>query len=199
MRPLREMIKNSLVVKMGLGVLTLVPLLVVIWFGYRILHYHTLLERYECNRDLCEADFNGDGVLGALLIDRTAPVPDFDSWLVVRDSGKELLREPRRSIDNSLKTHVAVVNDRRPARIIIYDHIFDHNAPRSLVFAYDGKTMVQQAPSEDDNDLLAAMGAADETGSYERWVLFQLLAVPVLVCYYALFTFVAWRVFGKRP
>jgi hypothetical protein len=148
---------------------------------------------------LPEKNFDGDAVPGTLSIDRTSPAPKFDSWWVVTDSGKELLREPRRSIDNSLKTHAAIIDDRGATRLIIYDHIFDHNPPRSLVFVSDGKTLVREAPLEDDNDVLAAMGSADETGTYERWVLFQLLAVPALVCYYALFAFVAWKIFRKRP
>jgi hypothetical protein len=189
--------KNSVLFKICVSFVILVPALVVLYFGYRIHRYHALLEKYECNRDVYEADFNGDGIPGTLSIDRTSPAPDFDSWLVVRDSGKELLREPRRSIDNSLKTHVAVISESRPARVIVYDHIFDHKPSRSLVLAYDGETMVQQPPSENDNEVLAAMGAVDETGTYERWVLFQLLAVPALVCYYALFI-VAWRHLRKR-
>jgi hypothetical protein len=188
--------KNTVSFKIGLSLLILVPALVVLCFGYRIHRYHALLEKYECNRDVCGADFNGDGVPGTLSIDRASPAPDFDSWLVVRDSGKELLREPRRSIDNSLKTHAAIISESRPVRLIIYDHIFDHKPPRSSVFTYDGKIMVQQPLSENDNEVLAAMGAVDETGTYERWVLFQLLAVPGLVCYYALFI-LAWRILVK--
>lgn len=179
-------VEHPMFFKFGLGLLVLIPALVVLCFGYRIHRYHVLLEKYECNRDVCEGDFNGDGEPGTLSIDRTSPAPDFDSWLVVRDSGKELLRAPRRSIDNSLKTHVAVISESRPAHVIVYDHIFDHKPSRSLVYVYDGKTMVQQPPSENDSEILAAMGAVDETGTYERWVLFQILAVPALVCYYAL-------------
>jgi hypothetical protein len=192
---MKETAKNSVFFKIGLSFLILVPALVVLCFGYRIQRYHALLEKYECNRDVCEADFNGDGVPGTLSIDRTAPAPDFDSWLVVRDSGKELLREPRRSIDNSLKTHVAVISESRPARVIVYDHIFDHKPSRSLVLAYNGKSMMQQSPSEKDNEVLAAMGAVDETGTYERWILFQLLAVPALIGYYIILAIVGRRMF----
>src|SRR5882762_6329372 len=184
---MKEAPTNSVFLKIGGSFLILAPALAVLFFGYRIHRYHADLEKYACNREVCEADFDGDGIPGTLSIDRTSPAPNFDSWFVVRDSGKEFLREPRRSIDNSLKTHVAVISDSRPARVIVYDHIFDHKPSRSLVFAYDGKTMVQQPPSENDREVLAAMGAVDETGTYERWVFFEILAVPALVGYYALF------------
>src|SRR5882672_9943786 len=146
---MKQTTKNSPLFQISLAFLILIPGLVVFSFGYRLHRYHSLLEKYECKRDLCEADFDGDGVLGTLSIDRTSPAAKFDSWWVVTDSGKELLREPRRSIDNSLKTHAAIIDDRGKARLIIYDHIFDHNPPRSLVFVFDGKTMVQNGPSED--------------------------------------------------
>lgn len=195
---MNKTINGSLLLKVAFGLLILLPGLGAFWFGLRLHRYHALLEKYECNRNVYEADFDGDGIPGTLSIDRSAPAADFDSWLVVVDSGTELLREPRRSIDNTLKTHAALIKDEAPVRLIIYDHIFDHRPPRSLVFAYAGKTMVKVAPSEKDKEVLAAMGANDETGSLERWILFQFIVVPTLVCCYAVVAFVGWRIFSKR-
>jgi hypothetical protein len=190
--------RNPLFLRVGFGVLILAPVLAVYFFEHRIKHYEALLEKYECDRRVCEADFDGDGRPGTLSIDRTAPAPKFDSWFVIVDSGKELLREPRRSIDNSLKTHAAVIAEAGVARVIIYDHIFDHGTPRSLVFAYDGKSMVKVSPSEEEREVLAAIEANDETGTFEKWVLFRLLVIPGLVFYYLVLGFVAFRVFWKR-
>ena len=188
--------KTTAIIKFGMGTLILVPALLVSWFAGRWNRYHSLLREYECNEQSCTADFDGDGVSGRLVIDHNAPAPDFDSWILVKDSNKEILRQPRRSIDNSLKTHVAIVHEGNRSRVIIYDHIFDHNPIRSLVFEFDGNTMIPQSPTPLDQEVLAAMGAADETGSYERWALFQVFVLPALICYYGLCLW-RWRVLKR--
>ena len=190
--------KKSLWLKMIFGVLLVVPTLVVYGFWHRIYRYHLLLNEHECQRNVCEADFDGDGVQGSLSVDKNMPAEDFDSWLVVTDSGKELLREPRRSIDNTLRTHAGIVSSPGGARLIIYDHIFDHKPPRSSVFAYDGRRMARVTPSEGDLEILAAMAARDETGTFEAWMLFQILSLPALACYYLLLAFAGWKLFSKR-
>lgn len=51
-----------------------------------------LLDAQECIHRACRIDFDGDGVPGSLLIDRTSPAEYYDSWLVAIENGGEILR-----------------------------------------------------------------------------------------------------------
>ena len=72
---MKQTARNSRLLKIGLGFLILIPALVVFSFGYRLHRYHSLLEKYECKRDLCKADFDGDAVPGTLSIERLRRLP----------------------------------------------------------------------------------------------------------------------------
>lgn len=185
-------------VALGFGFLIVTPALVAGYLLQVNRSYDKLLEKYECDQSVCEADFDGDGIKGTLSIDRAAPRPEFDSWFVVRDSGKELLRLPRRSIDNSLRTHAALLPEKGRARLIIYDHIYDSAGPRTLVLGFDGEKMQQVLATKKDYQLLAAIRARDETGTLEGWSIFQLVVWPTLFCYYLVVFVVIWRVLRKR-
>ncbi len=102
LRSLKQAIgEYQLLLRVTLGVLILLPGLVVYFCQRRAERYGSLRNQYECNRSVCEGDFDGDGVAGTLSIDYSAPATDFDSWFVMTDSGKEILRVPRRSLDAS--------------------------------------------------------------------------------------------------
>ena len=147
----------------------MVPAVVAVYLLQVIRSYDKLLEKYECDQSVCEADFDGDGIKGTLSIDREAPRPEFDSWFVVRDSGKELFRLPRRSINNSLRTHAALLPEEGRARLIVYDHMYDTAGPRTLVLVFDGEKMQPVLPTKKDYQLLDAIRARDETGTLEAW------------------------------
>ena len=150
-------------------------------------------------RESCDSDFDGDGIAGKLFIDHQTPASDFDSWFVIEDSGRQLLREPRRSLDNSLQTHAAVVSESPGSRLIIYDHIRDGSSPRSLVFAYDRSgRMIEVQPTKIDRDVLAALAVTDDTGTRNQWLLFQILAKPVLLCYLLILVAFVWYRRRKR-
>lgn len=147
--------------------------------------HFAVLQKYECNRALCHADFDGDGVPGKLFIDYDKPLANFDSWFVVEDSGRQLLKQPRRSYDGSLRTHAAILDDPLASRLIIYDHIRDGNPPGNLVFVYDGsRKMVQVPPQITDEQVLAALATTDDAGTKREWLLFQ-VAKPVVNCFLA--------------
>ena len=177
---------------------SVVPLIAFAYLQGRIGHYLTLLEKYECDRVRCEADFDGDGIPGALTIDASAPAVNFDSWFVVEDSGRQLLKLPRRRYDNSLGTVAAIVPG-PVTHLIIYDHIRDGSPPRDLVFAYDGSSkMIQVPPQKLDLDVLAALAATDDTGTRYRWLLVQFATPLVLLYLIALAGFVWYRHRRKR-
>ena len=153
------------------------------FFQGRLDRYSAVLENYECNRAVCQADFDGDGVPGKLFIDYDKPIANFDSWFVVEDSGRQLLKQPRRSYDSSLRTHAAILTEPSVrTRLIIYDHIRDGDPPRDLVFAYDGSSkMLQVLPRRIDEKVLAALATTDDAGTKHQWLLFQ-LAKPIVIC-----------------
>ena len=177
-----------------LALVSIVPLLAVAFFQGRMNHYAALLEKYECNRAVCDADFDGDGVPGNLFIDHAAPKSNFDSWFVVEDSGRQLLKQPRRSYDTSLRTHAAIISEPLATRLIIYDHMRDGGTPRNVVFAYDGSSrMIEVAPRKIDQDVLSALATTDDAGTRRQWLLFQ-LSKPILLCYFiALTVFILYR------
>lgn len=189
--------KRSLVLGIIVTLLALGPAGIAFWFSRVDNHHQAVLNEYECDRDVCEADFDGDGLLGTLTVDRAAPLSQYDSWWVVVDSGKELLRLPRRYIDNTLRTHAAVYTQSGTTRITIYDHL-DKKKPVNAVYAYDGHRMVEVAPSEKDRGILKAMGSLDDSGSFGTWVLFRVFWKPALVCYYLLLVVIGWIAFRKR-
>jgi hypothetical protein len=178
----------------------LVSMLPVIAFAFlqgRIRQYLGLLEKYECDRPRCDADFDGDGIPGSLSIDYRAPAVNFDSWFVVEDSGRLLLKQPRRSHDGTVRTQAAIISG-TVTRVIIYDHIRDGNPPRDLVFEYDGSSkMIQVAPQKLDLDVLAALAANDDTGTRYQWLLVQ-LATPLIFVYLAALAIFAWYRRRKR-
>lgn len=173
------------------------PLIAFAFLQGRNSHYLALLRKYECDRERCEADFDGDGIRGSLTIDYRAPSVSFDSWFVVEDSGRQLLRIPRRKHDDTTRSLVAIVTEPR-ARLIIYDHIRDGNPPRDLVFAYDGSSkMIQIPPQKLDLEILEALASNDDTGTRYRWLLVQ-FATPLVLLYLAALAALVWYRRRKR-
>jgi hypothetical protein len=80
---------------------------------------------------------------------------------------------------------VAIRNEIGGARLLIFDHTIE-GTPIRQVFSWDGKQMVQVLPSAADQEILAALGARDDAGSWNKWVFFRSLRLPVLAGYYVL-------------
>ena len=168
------------------------PVVAYAFLQGRISHYLALLEKYECDRARCEADFDQDGRPGNLIIDYDQPAANFDSWYVVEDSERQLLKIPRRSHDSTVRTHAAIVTE-PVTRLIIYDHVQDGRPPRDLVFVYDGLSkMIEIPPQKLDLELLAALAATDDTGTRYRWLLVQ-YATPVVILYLGALAVFAWH------
>jgi hypothetical protein len=168
----------------------LAPLVIYSRLSSKDERYTQTITKYECVQDNCVADFDGDGRTGNLLIDRTSPPPSgsysaHQAWLVVNDSHRELLRLPFSYADSTLRTHVAIRNEIGGARLLIFDHTTE-GKPVRQVFAWDGKQMVQVDPSAADQEILAALSARDDAGSWNDWALYRSLILPILVGYYVL-------------
>lgn len=188
---------KRLVLGFVVTLLALGPAGIVVWLAKLDNHHQAVLNEYECIRDVCDVDFDG-GSSGTLSVDRAAaPASEYDSWWVIVDSGNELLRVPRRYIDNTLRTHVAVHSEFGRTRLVIYDHL-NKEKPVNTVYAYDGRRMVEVSASEKDRLILKAMDALDDAGSFGKWVLFRVVWKPALVGYYLLLVAVGWIVRRKQ-
>ena len=192
------MMSNLWIRRFCFAMMAILPIVTVAYLQGRADRYAILVAKYECDRANCEADFDGDGKPGRLFIDYERPAPNFDSWFVVEDSGRQLLKQPRRSFDTSLRTHVAVIKDSPSARLIIYDHIRD-GPSRNLVFTYDASGKMIEVPStKTDEDVLAALAETDDAGTRNRWLVFQFLVKPTLFCYLMALIVFAWYRRRKR-
>ena len=170
--------------------LILIPLAAYVRLAAKDEKYSQTIARYECAADKCPADFDGDGRLGNVVIAETSAPPTGSypagkAWLVVSDSDRELLRLPYSYADNSLRTHVAIRPDSRGDRLLLFDHTRKGKAVRQA-YAWNGSRMVQIEPSLADQEILAALSARDDAGSWNRWALFRTFAKPLLLGFYLL-------------
>lgn len=174
---------------LGIGlILFSVPLVIDSRFSLRDDHYNKLVLDHERVQDESRADFDGDGTPGTLMIDRkTAPpqasYPGIQAWIVVIDSGRELLRLPYRYGDSTLRTHVAIREEAGRSRFLVFDHTAQ-GAPTRQVFVWNGNSMTEIEPSLSDQEILSALGARDDAGSWNDWALYRSLRVPALFLYY---------------
>jgi hypothetical protein len=185
------------------ALLVLLPLPVAYWLYAKDRRYDVVLEgpldAQECIHSACQIDFDGDGLPGSLIIDQGSPAEYYDSWLVVKESNREVLRLPHRRIDNTLRTHAAVRVERGKAHLIVYDHIKPPGPPINAVFAWNGERMVQIPPSKEEEEILEAMDARDDAGNFNRWVIYRTAVTPLLILYYvSIATFIVWRLYRRR-
>jgi hypothetical protein len=160
------------------------PLSLDSWLSKKDAHYDEVVGRHECDGDVCEADFNGDGTPGRLERSK-ASLTTQDRWLIAIDSGQELLRLPYKHIDGSLQTHAALRNESGKARLLIFDGT-EGGAPVQAVFEWDGQKMSQVTPSDADHQILSALAARDDAGTWTDWGIYRAFSLPLLLGYYSL-------------
>ncbi len=166
--------------------LVIVPLAIYELISARDTHFDEVVNQYECHGEKCEADFDGDGIAGYVeqtMDDSAAPS---NRLLVVFDNNQELLRLPYRYIDGTFRTHVAIRNDSGKARLLIFDVSFTTKRPVKTVYAWNGQKMVEVPPRDMDGEILAAMAARDDAGSWNNWAFFRAFALLILIGYYLL-------------
>jgi hypothetical protein len=181
-----------------LSILIASRLLLAGWLSAVDRGYDKLIAAYECTRDVCEADFDGDGILGRLVIERPT---QSESWVVVIDGAQELLRLPREFIDYTFRTHVAIRSEPGGSRLLVFDgtgiervggqawrNVLDHLFIERAVFVWNGQGMSQSRPSTEDREILSAMAARDDAGTWNFWGIYRFLSLPFLIVYYLLMT-----------
>jgi hypothetical protein len=57
----------------------------------------------------------------------------------------------------------------------------------NTVYAWDGKSLSEIAPARTDEEILSAMAARDDAGTFPEWVIYRVLAWPVRLVYASLF------------
>jgi len=182
--------------------LALLPFPIIYWLSAKDRHYDDVLrgmrDAQECTEQPCKLDFDGDTVAGLLKIDRASPAEYYDSSLVAMENGHEILRLPYRRLDNTLRTHVGIRIEGNRTRLIVYDHMNLPGPPISTVFAWNGERLVQITPSDEDQEILKAMGARDDAGDFTIWAAYRTVRVPALTVYYLLWGVCAWLVVRRE-
>jgi hypothetical protein len=185
MRKRRTAILISCLTAIGLALL-----LVDLCRGLRNYRYSQLIEKYECGylqEQPCRADFDGDARLTHIDVKRRHDAP---VEVPPRFSGNEpevVLNVF--SLDNTSRTHVGVRNESGLARLIIYDAT-RWPGSRTLidkVYAWNGNGLSEIAPARTDEEILSAMAARDDAGTFPEWVIYYLLAWPGRLVYASLF------------
>lgn len=183
---------RSIILLTLVSALALALVVADMWLTFRDSRYSQLIEDYECGyygEKPCEPDLNGDGRTGRIEIksrgDAQAELPP-----ELIDIGQELVRLNAFSLDNTLRTHVAVRSEAGKARLLIWEGVQAERKPRTpvaVVYTFDGAGLSEVQPSAGDRAILAAMAARDDSGTWFRWVIFHLLIWPVRVIYISLF------------
>ena len=88
---------------------------------------------------------------------------------------------------------MAVRNEVGHARLIVYD---GSTAPGkktvvNAVYAWDGRKLSEAAAAPADQEILSAMAARDDSGTFNQWVLYYLAKWPVRLVYVSLFVVAA--------
>jgi len=178
-------LRRSIAKKIAVAIVVFLPLIIYGWLLRRDALYDQLANSYECNRDVCDADFDGDGIPGRL--ERTDPSPtSSERWLKIVEGNQELLRLRYENVDETFRTHVALRSESGRTRLLLFDGTLGQSNVVSVVFSWDGAKMTQIPPSKNDREILAAMSARDGAGTWTRWVFFRTFSLPVLLAYYAL-------------
>ncbi|MDQ2973927.1 MAG: hypothetical protein M3R69_00790 [Acidobacteriota bacterium] len=178
-------IKRSLAVAAALLIVG-VPLLAQRWLAARDTHYDETVNAYECQREMCQADFNGDGIIGVVEQKDVDPGKPSNRVLTVMDDGQEMLQLPYSYVDGTLRTHAAIRTEAGKARLLIFDGTKGKTGVVRTVFAWNGQKLSETAPSIDDLTILNAMAARDDAGTWSEWALFRAFSVPLLIGYYLL-------------
>ena len=169
-----------------LAALVGVPLLIDNRLSATHSYYTELLRAHECFSRICPVDFDADGTLGRVFIDRSSSSSPQEYSLIVRENGQELMRLPYWELDGTARTHVAISQAYASGKthLLVYEHKGREAAIVKAVYAWNGREMNQIVPSESDKELFKAMAASDVNGTLNDWLLYRMVRVPAIVGYY---------------
>lgn len=84
---------------------------------------------------------------------------------------------------------MGVRNESGRARLIIYDATGwpEQRTMVNTVYAWNGTSLSEIVPAKADKEILSAMAARDDAGTFAEWVIYYLLAWPGRLVYASLF------------
>ena len=177
--------------------LAAIPFLLHVWFSRKDKSYDELIQRYECNPGVCEADFNGDESPERVeRVKRSST--SIEEVLVVKDGDREILSVPYEYVDGTLKTHVAIRRaEAGDATLLVFDGTRG-GEPQRNAFRWNGRQLVEVTPSPEDIRILTAMAARDNAGTWVIWGLYRAFLVPMLLAYYTVLVLAFSLIAGFR-
>jgi hypothetical protein len=148
--------------------------------------YEEIARKYECYPiEKCVSDFNDDGKPDLITV---VDEPNFQERfnyrlkIFVESSGekKQILNVKYDPTDNTLRTHVAVLEEGGTKKLVIYDTINSQQ-----FFFWDGETL---SPSENltvlEREIWNAMALEDDTGGFHQKIAIDLTLIPLFGLYY---------------
>ncbi|NOT60788.1 MAG: hypothetical protein HOP19_11265 [Acidobacteria bacterium] len=161
------------------------PVFLHVYLSLRFSYYEKLVVEYECLAKECSADFDGDGIKGRLLILIGVPKENSDeSYLSVIDGNKEILRLRYKYIDATFRTHVAIVNANQGAKLVVFDGTRRANEPLRSVYQFNGNKMVEVSGTTLEGEILSAMFAHDDAGTWNVWAIYRTFYRRIYAAYY---------------
>ena len=175
---------NKPVVLVSLAVVLIgVPILTSRWLAAKYARHDQLVRLAECYPFPCAADFNGDGSPDRLALIQKNPTDDFNWSLAVLDGDRELFAIPYDGTDGTFRTHAAVY---KPTQVEVPHLLIYDGASRQRLrtaFAWNGEKMQEVEASTLEQEILSAMSARDDTGSWHQWVMWRLASEVLLPIY----------------
>jgi hypothetical protein len=134
--------------------------------------YPALLSLYEVAPAELAYDFDKDGQLEKVSLEQSVT----GIRLTIRSKEHLILQIPYSWQNANSRTHLAL----RAGRVLVFDAI-NQKSPSGVVYAWDGHELKPARPDAAEADLLRAMAAVDDGGSYNSWTIY-FLARPVIAC-----------------
>jgi len=166
-------------------------------------YYQNLVLTYECYPVFqsgvlklreCAGDFDGDGIPGAVVLERGEPRTD-EGKAVIVDGGRKLFYLPYfYESELALSTHLAVYDESGLTHLVVVDGM-THNPTLIAVFAWDGQQIAQVHPSKTGQEIIDSMRA--EIGEIENWSDYAFFRKFLLFVYYFL-VLIATLLYLKR-
>jgi hypothetical protein len=160
-----------------------VPILTDRWLAAKYARHDELVRLAECYPFPCAADFNGNGSLDRLALIQNTPTDRSDWRLTVLDGDLELFAIPYDGTDGTFRTHAAIY---KPTQVDVPHLLIYDGASRQRLrsaFAWNGEKMQQVEASTREQEILSAMSARDDTGSWSQWALWRLASEVLLPIY----------------
>lgn len=187
-------------VRLAIWLLAIVSPMLLHWYlTKRFALYEKLVVEYECLSERCSGDFNGDGTQGIVQIVRSTPSEKGDEpYLSVLDGNQEMLRLKYRFIDRTLRTHIAILGDKKGAKLIIFDGAKRSTQPTRAVYQFNGDKMVETSPTFLERNIISAMSSQDDAGTWNTWVAYRIFSHWVYIIYYFCLTLIFLLFWRKR-